>query len=452
MKFTPRPYQNIAFHHMLENERCNLWAGMGLGKTVSVLTLLNYLFDVGFESRPALILAPLRVARSVWPAETRKWDHLNIDVVPIVGTAKERTAALRRDSACYSINYDNLPWLIDILGDKWPYGTIVADESTRLKGHRLNSGGVRAKQLGRVAHLKSVHRWVNLTGTPSPNGLIDLWGQQWFVDAGKRLGLTFTAFKERWFYTHPSGFGVVPHGFAQEQIHARLSDCTLTIDSKDWFDLRAPIVNNIIVDLPPSAMALYRQMEQEMYIALEHTEVEAFNSASATIKCLQLAGGAIYTPDGRYETVHDAKMDALNEIVEEAAGAPLIVVYQFRHELERIMKRYPAARMLNTEQDEVDWNAGKIAMLVLHPESAGHGLNLQDGGNSIVFFGHWWALEPYQQAIERIGPVRQKQSGYDRNVFVYHILARNTLDREVMLRRESKASVQDILLASMKRK
>ena len=440
----------MGFQFMLENERCNFWAFMGAGKGVTTLTLLDYLYRFGFEHRPTLILGPLRVARSVWPTEAKKWDHLDLEVSPIIGTEAERLRALKRDAQVYTINYENLPWLTARLRGKWPFGVLVADESTRLKGHRLNSGGLRAAALGKVAHSSS--RWINLTGTPSPNGLIDLWGQQWFVDGGARLGKTFTSFRDRWFYPHPSGYGFKAHEFAQEQIHARLSDCTLTIKAEDWFDVAEPLVTDVYVDLPDKAKKLYRQMERDMYIELEGQGIEAFNAASATMKCLQLANGAVYDQDGEnWSEVHNAKLDALEEIIEECAGEPIIVAYQFKHDLARILKRFKQARQLLTVRDETDWNEGRIPVLVLHPESAGHGLNLQDGGSRIVFFGHWWSLEPYQQVIERIGPVRQLQSGHARNVYVYHILARDTLDREVMLRRKTKASVQDLLLDAMRK-
>ena len=445
-----RPYQEIIRQHMLAVERCNVWSFMGSGKTISTLTLLDYLYRFGFESRPTIILAPLRVARSVWPAEVKKWPHIDLEVSPIIGTEAERSAALKRDVPIHTVNYENLPWLLTKLRGKWTYGAVVADESTKLKGHRLNSGGLRAGVLAKVAH--ETPRWINLTGTPSPNGLIDLWGQQWFIDGGARLGKTFTSFKERWFYPHPSGYGVKAHEFAQEQIQARLSDCTLSVKAEDWFTLDEPIVSNVYVDLPAKAMKLYKQMEKEMYIELAGAGIEAFNSASMTMKCLQLANGAIYNQDAsKWDSVHDAKLEALDEVIEESGGEPVIVAYQFKHDLARIKAKFKQARELKTARDEVDWNEGRIPILVLHPESAGHGLNLQDGGNRIVFFGHWWSLEPYQQVIERIGPVRQMQSGHARNVFVYHLVARGTLDEEVMRRRTTKASVQDLLLNAMRK-
>ena len=451
--FALHGYQRLILSYLLEHPRCNIYAFMGAGKTLSVLTALDVLYAWGLETRPTLVLAPLRVARDVWPYEVKKWSHLaHLDVVPIIGTEDERRAALTRRANIYTINYDNLQWLIDGLGKAWPFGTVVADESTRLKSHRLRNGGVRAQALAKVAF--KTHRWVNLTGTPSPNGLVDLWGQNWFIDEGHRLGKTFTAFQDRWFYKPVRGGDhakPLPREYAQHQIQQRLADCCLTIDAKDWFSLEEPIVTDVWVDLEPKAMKLYKRMEREMFIELETASVEAFNSASMTIKCLQLANGAIFTAKNVFEVVHDAKLDALDDIIEEWNGEPVIVAYHFKHDLQRLKKRYSQAKELKTKRDEDDWNAGNTPLLLLHPESAGHGLNLQDGGHVLVFFGHWWALEAYQQIIERIGPVRQMQSGHQRNVFIYHILARGTLDNEVMERRRSKADVQSLLLAAMKK-
>lgn len=451
--FTPRPYQQLIIDYVLDNARCNVYAFMGAGKTVSLLTAVDRLQAWGLETRPTLVLAPLRVARDVWPFEAQKWSHLsNLEVVPLIGTEDERRAAARRRANVYTLNYDNLPWFLETLGGQWPFGTVVCDESTRLKGHRLNSGGKRAAALAKVA--MKTRRWVNLTGTPSPNGLIDLWGQQWFIDDGHRLGASFTAFLDRWFYKPVRGGDhakPLPKEHAQAQIEARLKDCCLTIDAKDWFDVGEPIFTDVWVDLPPDAMRVYRKMEREMFVELETASVEAFTTASMTIKCLQIANGAIYTSKDKFEEIHDAKLDALESIVEEWSGAPILVAYHFQHDLQRLLKRFPGARMLKTKRDEDDWNAGRIPLLLAHPQSAGHGLNLQYGGNVLVFFGHWWALEPYQQIIERIGPVRQAQAGFDRPVHVYHILARNTLDQEVMQRQKEKATVQELLLAAMKK-
>lgn len=457
--FTPREYQRPVIDHILDVQRDAVWAGMGMGKTVSALTALDILELT--EPGPALVLAPLRVAASTWPDEAKKWAHLtNVEVSAVVGTPEERRAALKRPATIYTINYDNLPWLVEHYGDKWPFRKVVADESTKLKSFRLQQGGKRAHALGRVAHCK-VDRFIELTGTPSPNGLQDLWGQAWFLDKGVRLGRSFEAFKSRWFQSIQVGSDrhatrLDPLPFAQEQIEDRMRDLCLSLDARDYFDISEPIVNVIRVELPAKARRLYKDMEREMFLALEcGTEVEAFNAASKTIKCLQLANGAIYTDDtcSAFADIHDAKLQALEDVIEEAAGMPVLVAYHFKSDLARLQRAFPKGRALDKDPQTIrDWNAGKISVLFAHPASAGHGLNLQDGGNILAIFGHWWDLEQYLQIIERIGPTRQAQAGHNRPVFIYHIVAAGTVDELVMARRDSKRTVQDILLEAMKRR
>jgi len=452
--FTPHGYQSHIIDHILENERCAAWAGMGMGKTSSTLTAISNLILAG-EDAPTLVLAPLRVAKGTWPNEAKKWQHLaGLDIVPVVGSEAERRMALKMDAPVYTCNYDNLVWLVDHFGDKWPFQTVISDEATRLKSFRLRQGGVRTRALGRVAHTK-IKRFVQLTGTPSPNGLQDLWGQMWFLDAGQRLGRTYSAFRDRWFTKSFDGYGTDPQPFAQEQIQDKLRDICLTIEAKDWFDLREPIVNNLYVELPVKARIQYREMEKQMFTEIDGHGVEAFNAAARTQKCLQLASGNVWVEKATdtWREVHDAKLQALESILEEANGMPVLVAYQWIPSKERILKAFPKARFLDADpQTEADWNAGKIPLLVAHPQSAGHGLNLQDGGNIIAFYDHWWNLEEYQQIIERIGPTRQLQAGYERPVFIHHIIARDTVDEDVMVRRESKREVQDILMSSMKRR
>lgn len=452
-----RPYQRLIVQHILEKERCNAFVPMGLGKTVSTLKAIEAfaLCDDG----PTLVLAPLRVAQSTWPDEVKKW-KLDLPITPIVGTASQRAQALREDSAIFTTNYENLPWLIDWFKYNprpWPFKTIVADEVTKLKGFRTRQGTKRAKALAEVAH-KKVDRWIGLTGTPAPNGLKDLWGPMWFVDGGQRLGKSFTAFSERWFRKSHDGFGLDPLATAQGEIEAAISDVCLSLDAKDYFDLKEPIRNRIEVQLPAKAMRQYRDMEKKMFLELEGrlgpAEVEALNAASKTQKCLQLANGAIYTDEARNWTeVHDAKISALDDIIEEAGGAPVLVAYHFRHDLVRLCSAFPRGRVLDANPETIrDWNAGKIPILFAHPASAGHGLSLQDGGNIIVFFSVNWNLEEHQQIIERIGPVRQAQSGHNRPVFIHYILSHDTVDLDVMERLETKASVQDVLMKAMKRR
>jgi SNF2 family DNA or RNA helicase len=445
-----RPYQQLAIEFLDAHKRCNLYAGMGLGKTVTTLTHLAKSAEL-----PALVIAPLRVARSVWPEEVAQWPHLaRLTVQPVLGTSDERRAALKKRADIYTINYDNIPWLTTLCDSSWPFRTVVADESTRLKGFRLNQGTKRASALAQVAHAR-VKNWINLTGLPAPNGLMDLWGQQWFVDGGLALGRSFTAFRNRWFYPSPRGGQWVdwlPLPNAQREIEARMRATTMAIDARDWFDLKEPIVEDIWVELPPGARAKYRQMADDFFTQLEHGLVQAPNAAVKSGKLLQLANGAAYHEDGSWSWVHDEKIEAVRSIVEEAAGAPVLVAYQFRSDLERLRKAFPRSRVLDRADKtaEADWNAGRIGVLFAHPKSAGHGLNLQHGGNILVYFGQDWNLEDYDQILERIGPTRQMQSGYDRNVFVYHVLARNTLDAAVRARRDAKTSVMETLLAAMK--
>ena len=448
--------------HFANVERGALFAGMGLGKTALALTFLDHLHNVWGESRPTLVLAPLRVAKTTWPSEAAKWDHLaGMRAVPVVGSAAEREAALKVDAPIYATNYDNLVWLVNHFGARWPFGTVVADESTRLKNFRLRQGGVRSRALGQHAH-KNVKRWLNLTGTPAPNGLRDLWGQTWFLDEGQRLGRTYKAFEDRYFawrtvqdaLSKKPGIQQIILPYSQELIQDKLSDICLTIDAKDWFDLDKPIVNVLKVDLPPTARKHYRELERDLFTRIEHGEVEAANAAVLTMKLLQVANGAVYIDDKQnWIDVHDEKIEALRSIEAEASGMPLLVAYHFKSDLARLLKAFPHGRALDADPRTIEaWNEGRVPLLFAHPASAGHGLNLQDGGNTIVFFGHWWDLEQFDQIIERIGPVRQMQAGHKRPVFIHHIVARGTVDELVMARRESKRSVQDLLLESLKGK
>ena len=467
-EWSPRGYQPPVIEHILSTPRCAVWAGMGLGKTVATLTALDALFLAG-EDRPALVLAPLRVARSTWPDEARKWKHLrHISVSAVIGTEEERRRALRLDAAVYATNYEQLPWLVEYFGKSWPFKTVVADESTKLKSFRIGGakpkkngeprrsayGSQRATALARLTHTH-ITRFIELTGTPAPNGLKDLWGQMWFVDAGQRLGRTYDAFRQRWFQQSFDGHGLTPLPHAQGEIQNLLRDVCITIDPADWFDLKAPIVHDMMIELPGKARKAYREMERQMFTEIAGMGVEAVNAAARTAKCLQLAAGNVWTDaqSDAWEPVHDEKLNALEEIVEEAGGAPLLVAYQWVPSLRRILKRFPEARQLDQDPRTIDdWNAGRIPMLVAHPQSCGHGLNLQDGGNTLVYFDHWWNLEERQQILERIGPVRQLQAGHDRPVYVHNILAHDTIDELVLERVQTKREVQDILLDAMKRR
>jgi len=453
-----RPYQRLALDHFAENPRSALWAGMGMGKTLTSLAFIDAANAV--DEKLTLTLAPRRVALGTWPSEAELWGFDR--VVPIVGSPTDRAKALKTDALIYSVNYDNLPWLVEQWGSKWPYKRIVADEATRLKGFRLRHGGKRTAALAKVAH-SLVDEFYELTGTPAANGLIDLWGQLWFIDQGQRLGRTYTAFVERWFRLGHNGYGYEPLPHAQEEIMERCSDVCMSLDPNDWFDLEAPQVTNVYVDLPPAARTLYRTLEKEMFAKLESgREITAVNAAAKSGKLLQVCNGAAYLDPlteedsarpREWKDVHDAKLEALDSIVAEQAGAPILVAYHFKSDLSRLRRAFPVARTLDDSPDvEREWNRGRVPVLLVHPASAGHGLNLQFGGHALAFFGNWWNLEERLQVVERIGPVRQAQAGFKRVVRVFNIIARDTVDELVIDRVQSKKSVQDLLLDYMKRK
>jgi hypothetical protein len=341
---------------------------------------------------------------------------------------------------------------------------VIADESDRLKGFRekrhgtsLNgekagSSGQRAFQIGRVAHTL-VDRWVNLTGTPSPNGLKDLWGQTWYLDRGARLGRTHTAFMHRWFQRSWSGFGAVPLPHAQEQIHAALHDICLTVDPKDYFDLAEPIVTEVKVKLPPAARRIYKALEKDMFAKLAEGEIEVFNAAALTNKCLQLANGAAYTAYPKWEEVHDEKIEALKSIQAESGGTPLLVAYSFKSDVARLLRAFPKAVLLSERAGMEAFKKGSAPIGLAHPKSMGHGIDgLQYVTNILVRFGHGWDLGERMQMLERIGPMRQLQAGLDRCVYVYDVIAEDTIDEDVIAAHVGKRSVQDALLTAMKRR
>lgn len=450
-----RPYQEQIVDHILQHPRTNLFVPMGAGKTVSVLTALDTLSLLD-DVFPVLVVAPLRVARSTWPDEISKWAHLkHLTVSVITGSIAQRWKALDTDADIVCINYDNLVWLAEACGDRWPFKVIVADEATRLKGFRTRQGTQRAKALAKYAHKTA--RYIGLTGTPAANGLQDLWALAWFVDKGERLGLTFKSFTDRWFQSiaTTAGFTMIkPLAHAQREIEDKLKDICLSIDLSQHIDIREPVVNTIEVQLPVAARKIYDQMEREMFAELrKDKDIAAFSAAAKTMKCLQIANGAVYTDEtGAWEEIHQAKLDALESIVEEANGMPVLVAYHFKSDLARLQKRFRSGRVLDADPKTIrDWNAGKIPVLFAHPASAGHGLNLQDGSNILAFFSLNWNLEERLQIIERIGPARQAQSGHDRPVFIHNIIAKGTIDELVLQRVEGKRDVVDLIMEAMRR-
>lgn len=481
MKFQRRPYQKPITSFIVSKKRCNIWATMGSGKTGATLWAINSLYATGAMADwdpetetgdRVLILAPLRVASITWPDEQEKWQFANIRITDATGKPAWREQALLSDANVVCTNYESIDWLLNYYGKDWPFSMVVADESTKLKGFRTRQGSKRAKALSKIAHKElrhgfRVNRWVNLTGTPAPNGLIDLWGQQWFVDGGNALGSSYTAFTDRFFNSVRVGnnaFAVqkIPTKSADKQIHRLLKSSSLTVDAAEYFGCDKPTSVPVVVALPPKARKYYDEMEKVLRVELESGEVEAANAAAKTAKCLQIAGGAVYLSDAdgdaskEWQELHDAKLQGLESIVDELSGAPLLVSYQYRHDVPRILKRFPQAVALakgrKADEQVRAWNAGKIPMLLVHPASAGHGLNLQDGGHHLAIFNDTWNYEHYAQVIERIGPIRQMQAGHPRPVFVYHIQAKGTLDQVIAQRRDGKKSVQDLVMEYMKEK
>lgn len=463
LNYNPRPYQELIIRHILEHERCAVFAGMGTGKTSSTLAALEIIATL--EHVRILVLAPLRVAVSTWPDEVAKW-HSDLTIATCTGTPAQRRAALASGADIITANYEQLPWLVEELGARWCFNVVVADESTRLKSFRLGGGGgSRAKALSKVAW-KHVRRFIALTGTPAPNGLIDLWGQMWFIDRGARLGATFRAFAWRYFNAIQMGRNVgavkyVPLPTAGDEIQRKLSDVAISIQARDWFNIDDPIICDVPVTLPAKVRALYDKLQEDMIATLESEsavrDVTAVSAAALTVKCLQVASGAVYlsdetgAPTSEWQPLHDEKIKALQSIIAEAAGAPVLVAYHWKFDAVQIMRAIPDARLLDRDPATLrEWNAGRIPVLLAHPASAGHGLNMQDGGNILVMFSHWWDLEQYQQIVERIGATRQAQAGHPRPVYIYNIIADDTVDRVVVERRTSKRQIQDALLNSLK--
>lgn len=471
---TPRVYNPRAFAPLVSDffasrRRCQLWAKPGMGKTVLTLTHIANGIDLCGDDYPSLIAAPKRVARDGWATEAAKWEHLrHLEIVPIIGSVEERERALKRlgHAQVFTINYDNLPWLKEWFDSRmiaWPFRRVVPDEATKLKGFRVQQGGVRAAALGAIAH-KHTREWINLTGTPSPNGLKDLWGQTWFIDEGQRLGRSYSAFEERWFaykrvkdaISHKVGIVPVIMPFAQEQIQAKLKDICLALDPRDWFDLQEPIVNIIPVKLPASARAKYRDLEREMFAMFGDFQVEIFNAAGLTNKCLQAANGAVYLDPERYGKgtwveVHDEKLEALSELMDATGDDPLLVAYQFKSDLARLLRRFPDALDLATDEGLAAAKQGKGKLWLAHPASVGHGVDgLQKWCNRLVYFAQDWNLEYHDQLLERVGPMRQYQEGRTDGFFIDYIVAEDTVDEMVVARRDGKRSVQDCLFDYMK--
>lgn len=443
MKFKPHDYQAYAIKRIVEQKACGLFLEMGLGKTVITLSAISDLVSLG-DVHKVLVVAPLRVAQSVWTQEARKWEHTqHLQVVRVLGSASERRAALAQRADVYVINRENVAWLVDEVGRKWDFDMLVLDELSSFKSHTSQ----RWKALRKVR--SKTKRIVGLTGTPAPNGLIDLWAQVFLLDGGTALEATLGGYRERYFRPGRSNgvtvYEWIPRQGAEDAIYKRLEGLCISMKSIDHIRMPDRVDNVLTVPLNAKARGIYKEMERSMLVELQGETITAANAAAVTNKLLQLAQGCVYDEEGKWHTIHNAKLDALEEIVEAANGKPVLVYYAFKSDLGRLKCCFPDAVELKSDDDVDRWNEGEIPMLLAHPDSAGHGLNLQSGGNIMVWFGLTWSLEKYQQANARLYRQGQKEA-----VVIHHIIAEGTVDERIMRVLAGKASLQDELMEAVK--
>lgn len=444
-KFVPHDYQRYCINRLLADEALGLFLDMGLGKTVITLTAINDLKYNRFAIRRALVIAPKKVAEATWSNEASKWQHLqHLRIVPVLGNQQKRIRALNTPGDVWVINRDNVAWLVEYYRNAWPFDMVVIDELSSFKNHQAK----RFKVLTWVRpHIKRI---VGLTGTPAPNGLLDLWAQVHLLDQGQRLEKNITGYRTKYFEKNYNGFGYTAKPGADEVIQRKIADLCISMKAEDYLELPDAITNIIPVVLDDKALKQYKQMEKDLLLELDDdTEITATSAAVLTGKLLQLCNGALYDEDRNVHEIHDCKIEAFMELIEQLNGKPALVFYSYQHDLVRIQKALEKSglrvRELKTPQDQLDWNAGKIDILLAHPASAAYGLNLQDGGNHVVWFGLNWSLELYEQANGRLHRQGQKQK-----VILHHLVVQGGADEDVMAALESKATTQNKLLEALK--
>jgi SNF2 family DNA or RNA helicase len=442
MKYTPYQYQTYATNFILTHPISAIFLNCGLGKTVITLTAIEKLMYDSFEISRVLVIAPLRVCR-VWQDEIEKWDHVNNLTCSIAnGTEQERRAALIAKADIHIINRENVTWLIEKSGLPFDYDMIVIDELSSFKSHKSK----RFKSLVKVR--LRVKRIVGLTGTPSSNGLMDLWAEFRLLDMGQRLGRYIGQYRRAFFIPDKTNGQIVysykPLPGAEEAIYKRISDITISMKSGDYLKMPKLVINEVPVWMDPHEQELYDELKREMVTRLGKHEIDAVNAASLSGKLLQMANGAVYDINGEAFWIHDKKLDALEDLIEGANGKPVLIAYWYKHDLERIKDRF-SVREIRTEKDITDWNTGNIPVAVIHPASAGHGLNLQAGGSTLIWFGLTWSLELYQQTNARLWRQGQKDT-----VVIHHIICKDTIDEDVMKALRKKERTQDSLIRAVK--
>lgn len=450
MVFTPHAYQRHCVNRIIETRKIGLFLDMGLGKTVTTLTAIRELKYNRFQVRRVLVIAPKKVAEGTWIREKEKWDHTRmLRVSPVLGSLAKRVRALNTPADIYVINRENVTWLVDYYRNEWPFDMVVVDESSSFKSHASK----RFKSLASVSG--KIDRLVELTGTPSPNGLDDLWAQVFLLDGGERLGKRYTQFRERYFQPDKRGADGMVYSYqakpgTEESILERISDICVSMKAEDYLELPDLSYHQIPVELDSKSARAYRELERKMVLELpEEGEISVASAAALSNKLLQLANGALYDEDRNVHEVHSCKMEAFLELVESLQGKPALVFYNYQHDRDRILAALSGkglrVRELRTPEDEDDWNSGRIDILLAHPASSAYGLNLQQGGNHVVWFGLTWNYELYTQANKRLHRQGQKQK-----VIIHHLVCAGTRDEDVMAALERKDDVQNWVMESLK--
>ena len=453
MKYVPHAYQAFCINYIKTHPVSALFLDMGLGKTVITLTAIRDLMLDELLVTKTLVIAPLRVARDTWPAETRKWDHLNdLDISVIVGDLRIRESAVSKSALIYIINRENIKWLVEYYernGIRWDFDCVVIDELSSFKNYHSQ----RFKWLRKMRPF--VKRWIGLTGTPSSNGLMDLWAEIGILDGGQRLGRFIGRYRDAYF--KPSSMnpntGVVysyaPREGAEQQIYDRISDITISMKALDYLEMPECVYVNHEVQMSDQEKKLYDQLKSDLIIPLEDGDIDAANAAALSNKLLQLSNGAVYDENGIVRVVHKRKLEMLEDMIEAANGQPVLIAYWFKHDHQRIMEHLTACgyspRDIRESEDIKDWNTGKMAVALIHPASAGHGLNIQEGGHILIWFGLTWSLELYQQTNARLWRQGQRDT-----VTIHHIVCENTVDEDVLNALSSKNVTQEKLIAAVK--
>ena len=451
MKFIPHGYQAYCITRIEDMQvpgpGLGLWLDMGLGKTVIVLTAVNDLKYNRFAVRRVLVIAPKKVAEATWNNEAQKWDHLKLlRIIPVLGSQSKRVRALNTPGDVYVINRENVQWLVDYYRNDWPFDMVVVDESSSFKNHQAK----RFKSLTWVRN--KISRMVELTGTPAPNGLIDLWSQIYLLDGGQRLGKTIGGFRQRYFDPDQRNaqqiFSYRPKDGAGDSIYGKLSDICISMKASDYLELPEMVYDDIPVQLDTKAAAAYKKLERDMLLEVDENEITATTAATLGNKLLQLGNGAVYDENKQAVEIHQCKIEAFLETVEALQGQSALVFYNFKHDRDRILKATAKSglrvRVYRGPQDADDWNAHKIDLLLAHPASTAYGLNLQDGGNHIIWFGLNWSLELYQQANKRL-----HRQGQKNRVFVHNLVVQGSMDEDVLDALQGKSTTQESLLRAL---